>query len=414
MDLTKKNVDGLPFPTVGQTFVWDDDVKGFGVRISRKTKTYIVQNRVKGTGKLRRLSLGEHGIITAQEARRKAQIELSALLEGKDPVHEKKRAEAHKKTLRDIANDYIAERRELKESSKADIRKHLKGAFAKWADRPAILITRDKVAKRFTELSDRGPAQANQAFRVLRALFNYARGKYRHDDESLFEQNPVDILSDTKIWNTVRPRSGRIPMDKIGLSWNILRELRNDPAQTRIGETLADAVSFLLLTGCRWSEMAMLKWEQVNLNDAYWHLPDPKNRTPLTLPLPAAAIEILKQRPRTGTYVFPARTGDGYITSAHKMLNKISAAAGVGITAHDLRRTFRAVAGEVGIEFYKTKLLMGHKISGDVTITHYTETSDLRYLRPEISKISDWITRQGMIAASDKVISFPGKVEVQK
>jgi hypothetical protein len=67
------------------------------------------------------------------------------------------------------------------------------------------------------------------------------------------------------------------------------------------------------------------------------------------------------------------------------------------------------VSGECGVEFWKAKLLMGHKISGDVTISHYTETSDLRYLAPESNAIANWITRQGTIAATDNVIQMPSK-----
>jgi hypothetical protein len=52
---------------------------------------------------------------------------------------------------------------------------------------------------------------------------------------------------------------------------------------------------------------------------------------------------------------------------------------------------------------------MGHKISGDVTISHYTETSDLRYLAPESNAIADWIFRQGVIAASSNIIQLPKK-----
>jgi hypothetical protein len=54
---------------------------------------------------------------------------------------------------------------------------------------------------------------------------------------------------------------------------------------------------------------------------------------------------------------------------------------------------------------------MGHKMSGDVTISHYTETSDLRYLAPESNAIADWIIRQGNIAASDNVIQLPRRAK---
>ncbi|MCX5823475.1 MAG: tyrosine-type recombinase/integrase, partial [Deltaproteobacteria bacterium] len=214
-----------------------------------------------------------------------------------------------------------------------------------------------------------------------------------------------------KLWNRIQARSGRIPTDKIGIAWNVIQELRNAPDQSKIGETLADAVSFLLLTGARWSEAAALTWDQVDLKEGWWHLQDPKNRKPLTVPMPKAAVEILERRDKTNPFIFPARSGAGHISEARGVLEKVSAAVGVRVSPHDLRRTFRAVSGECGVEFWKAKLLMGHKISGDVTISHYTETSDLRYLAPESNLIANWIVRQGVIAASNNVIQIPSKAK---
>jgi integrase len=409
MKLTKKIVDDLPFPTVGQTLIWDDDISLFGLRISRKKKTYIVQGRVHGQGTLRRVSLGEHGIITLQEARKKAIKELSAMGEGKDPIAEKKRDTAYSLTLRDIADKYLKARRELKESSKADIEKHLKKSFSDWENRPAVEINRDKVANRFAELTEKSPAQANQAFRILRALLNFARGEYHHDGRSIIIENPVSVLSDTKRWNTVGARSGRIPTNKIGAAWNALQSLREAPEQTTISRTLADGVAFLLLTGARWSEMANLTWDHVNLDDASWSIPDPKNRNPVTFPLSRVACKILSERPKDEKYVFPSRIAEKHIKDARSVMDKISTVGGVRVSPHDLRRTFRAIAGECGIELYKTKLLMNHKLSGDITIHHYTETNDLRYLSNEINLISNWIIRQGKNAAADNVVNFPAR-----
>lgn len=411
MKLTKTVVDDLPFPSVGQQYIWDDDLRNFGLRISRKKKTYIAQGRVGR--KTRRISLGEHGVITLQDARKKAKQALSSMLGGVDPVVEKKQGKAHALTLREIADEYLSARRELKESSRKDINKHLKTSFSTWADRPAIGVTRDKVGKLFTELSDRSPAQANQAFRILRALFNFARGKYQVNDKPIFAENPVAVLSDTKRWNSIRARSGKIPTKKIGEAWNLIMALREAQDKPIVTRTLSDAVSFLLLTGCRWSEMAGLTWDHVDLEDLSWFIPDPKNRNPVTFPLSEMAGKIIADRPRSGKYVFPSRLSkekdEQHIVDARGVFEKLSELCGSRITAHDLRRTFRAIAGECGIELWKTKLLMNHKLTGDVTITHYTETSDLRYLSGEINLIANWIDRQGKIAAAGNVVPFPVK-----
>lgn len=405
MKLKKDVIESTALPGKGQIFLWDDELKGFGVRLTPSARTYIVQARV--SGKTRRVTLGKHGVLTTQEARKRAVKELSKMLAGVDPALEKKRAEARAVTLEQLVTAYIADRRNLKESSKADIFKHLNTSFSDWAKKPIVSITREKTATRFRELSDRSPAQANQAFRVLRALLNYAIGAYRSDGTATISENPVTVLSDLKLWNHIQPRSGRIPIDKIGVAWNELQGLRTAPERTTVGRTLADAVAFLMLTGARWSEMAALTWDRVNLEEGHWHVPDPKNRTPITFPLSRVAADMLKDRPQgTHGYVFPARTKTGHVAEARSVLSKVSKVIGTQITAHDTRRTFRAIAGECGIDFWKIKLLMGHKLSGDVTIQHYTETSDLRYLSEDINRISDWIVRQGVIAAADNVIQM--------
>lgn len=408
MKFTKANIEKLELPGSGQRImIWDPDFPGFGLRITPSGKMYIVQSRVNGTS--RRVSLGKHGVITLQQARRKAQGELAKMNEGIDPVVEKKTKEAYCKTLRDIINEYIKDRRNLKPSYIADIEKHLSGSFADWAKRPAVEITREKVAKRFRELSERSAAQANQAFRILRAVLNYTRAAYRPDDKPIIVENPVSILSDMKVWNKVKARSGRIPTDKVGAAWNVLQNLRANPFNTTVARTLADVTAFLLLTGARWNEAAGLTWDRVNLGEQWWYLPDPKNRNPVKFPLSDLAKEILEARPHINEYVFPSRSAKGRVKDPRGPMDKISAVAGVRVTAHDMRRTFRAIAGECGLELWKAKLLMNHRLNQDVTIGHYTETSDLRYLAPEINKIAEWVMHQGSIAASDKVVAFPGK-----
>ena len=404
MKLTKSTVEGARLPEKGQRFVWDDELRGFGIRLTPTTRTYIVQARVNGT--TRRVSLGRHGTITLQQARKKAVKELSKMVEGIDPILEKKRLKAESVPLRQVVEDYLGDRKGLKDSSRADILKHLNKAFEDWADKPIAKITRDMVLQRFRKRSELGKTQANLAFRNLRAWFNYAMGAYRAENEPIITHNPVKVLSETRSWHRIQARSGKVPLDKIGDAWAKIQQLSTAPEQT-ISRTLADLTAFLMLTGCRIGEAGPLTWDRLNLDEGWWFLPDPKNREPITRPLPKVLVGILKERPRTGDYVFPGRSS-GWVQSVRGVTDAISKAIGAEITAHDLRRTFRAVAGEVGVEFWKTKLLMGHKMSGDITLSHYTEKSDLRYLAGDLERIATWITTRKTPTA-DNVVPFPVK-----
>lgn len=396
--LTKTVVEQLSVPATGEKLYWDNELRGFGVRVTALGKrSYIAQGRVHG--KSERVTIGPHGRWTCEEARKRARDVLRDMDKGISPRVEKKRLAIQGKTLREVMRDYLADRT-LKPSSRADIEKHVTKSFKAWADEPVVRITRDMCDQRFRELSDGGlhgkrpaPQQANQAFVILRALLTYARGKYRAPDGTpILPENPVTVLSETKRWHRSQPRTGRIPDDKIGAVWALLHGTFASDAHTAAARTGAAVVAFLLLTGARWSEAAQLTWDRVNVEAGWWHLPDPKNRNPVTLPLSRPAQELLELRPRVrgNPYVFPARSGGKHVIDARPTMQRLTTVAGRHLTPHDLRRTFRAIAATCGIELWKTKLLMNHRLN-DVTIVHYTDTSNLLYLRPEVNLISEWV-----------------------
>lgn len=410
MKLTKTKVESLQIPPTSAAFFWDDELRGFGVKIMPSGKrTYIVQGRANG--KSVRATLGAHGVLTCDEARKRAMSTLLGFSNGVNPRDTKKRNKAAAVTLGEIAEQYIKERRTkkggaLSERTKQDIRKHIEKSFSDWKSAPIVKITRDKCSAKFSTLSERSEAQANQAFRYLRALINFAQEAHRIDDAPLILENPVKVISGKKMWNPDNARNGRIPLEKVGAVWNMLTERRQSPGLLQIAQTGADLVIFMLLTGSRWSEAAKLTWDRVNIEAGTWHLPDPKNHNPVTLPLAAPLAQILKERPRVegNAYVFPGRSRD-HVKDVRQTMEQVSKLAEIHLTPHDLRRSFRAIAGKCGIELWKTKLLMNH-ISADVTINNYTETSDLRYLAPESELIAAWVIEQGQKADGANVIQL--------
>lgn len=417
--LTKIKVEALPIPATGQALYWDDELPGYGVRVTASgVRSYIVQGRANG--KERRVTIGQHGkpiseteTLTADKARKLAMGLIASLSKGIDPVIEKERTQSLAVTLQDVCDVYIKERRtkkggELTPRTKADIKRHIEKSFSDWKDKPVANINRDMCSTKFTALSAKGATQANQAFRILRSLLNFAREAYRPSGVPILLENPVSVVSGKKMWNPNNAKNGKIPLDKVGAVWNLLQEKRTSEAVLPAGQAGADIVLFILLTGCRWSEAAELPKDRVHLPNGTWHIPDPKNHNEVIFPIPTPLRDMLKTRAKTkgNPYVFPSRIKDsgGHLNNALPTLKQVSKIAGLHITPHDLRRTFIAIGIHLKIEMWKLKLLTNHVIQDDVTITNYTETNDLRYLSGESEQIAAWIVEQGKIAAGANVI----------
>ena len=89
------------------TVLWDDEIKGFGVRVYPSgARQYLAQYR--RTGRLRRLALGAHGVLTCEQARAMARDVLARALRGEDPAGERREA-AQAPTVAEIAERYMDE-----------------------------------------------------------------------------------------------------------------------------------------------------------------------------------------------------------------------------------------------------------------------------------------------------------------
>ena len=64
--LTKKRVESIK-PTDRDSFQWDDELRGFGVRVKASgARSYVIQYRNRH-GRSRRLTIGAHGRLTPRK-----------------------------------------------------------------------------------------------------------------------------------------------------------------------------------------------------------------------------------------------------------------------------------------------------------------------------------------------------------
>ncbi len=414
--LTQGAADTLKPPTgvtrtgkpVNQSFAWCGKLNGFGIRCTLNgAKSWVVQGRINTQE--RRITLGNHALLSFEEARKRAKAILLQMGDGIDPVQEAQQVEAQSATLSQVAEDYIEHRRTkhgaLRQHTIDDIRKHCTKALGDWKDRPIRTITSAMVLAKFKELSKTRTAQANQALIVFQALHGWAR----KSNPSLVK----DLVGDTLkgMWHASVARTGRIPFDKVGEAWRMLEKRRTvvDRRGTAVG---AAAVSFQMLTGMRWGEVTGLTWDRVDLDGKVpsWSLTadDAKNHNPLTVPLCSQAVALLREREhvsKRSAYVFPQhKNPKAPLGNPQALWDEVSELCGLRLTSHDMRRTFLAIAIKSGVELWRAEILTNH-IPQSVTLVHYVETNDLREDYAEhAQRVGDWIEAAATATASPATV----------
>lgn len=384
--LTKTFVDNVTLPALNpdgsksQEFHRDTALPGFALRVtSGGTKSFIIETRIDG--KVKRKTIGKFGAITVEQARKQAQIFRGEVASGTNPINEAKKREVKATTLKQAFDDYLAVRKNLKPGTIHDYTRVLNEAFPDWQNKPLTSITKEMVAARHAELGKKSPARANNAMRVLRAIFNHARHSYETPDgNTIIQINPVDRLSQSRGWYNVKRRQTVIKAHQLK-EWY--------QATLQINPTTRDYLHLVLFTGLRKMEAARLTWADIDLEGKTLTVRDTKNQEPHTLPLSDFLHELLVGRKdeTSGKWLFPNPQGDGHLKEPRTAVDRVASLSGVEFTLHDLRRTFITVAESLDIPAYALKRLLNHKMANDVTAGYIV--SDVERLRLPMQKITD-------------------------
>ena len=110
--ITKRAVDALAPRNGAEVVLWDQEIRGFGIRArAGGAKTYILHYRA-GTGRgapLRKLTIGKHGSPwTPDNARTEAKRLLGLIASGEDPA-ERRATERKTLTVAELCDLYLAE-----------------------------------------------------------------------------------------------------------------------------------------------------------------------------------------------------------------------------------------------------------------------------------------------------------------
>jgi integrase len=370
--IKKRTVDAAPLPDKGDPdgFLWDTELKGFGLRIKPSgVKTYVLKYRVGS--RTRRLTIGKHGPLwTAEEARRAALDLLRCVKDGRDPGAEKSEAR-DALTVSFLADLYLAEGIAEKPNKKAsswvtdrsNIERHVKPLLG---HKVAKLLTPADVAKFQADVAA-GKSKADvKTGRRGRAIVRGGRGTAAR---SLAVLGAMLQFAVKRKHITANPAKG-VPLLKGNKKERFLSEAEvkrlaeavyDMEAERKLSSTAAAAITLLMLTGCRKSEILALLWEWVDFERSCLRLPDSKTGAKV-VPLASSAIKLLSELPRDTTYVLPAAKGAGHYIGLQKDWQRVRFRAGLpGLRLHDLRHSFASFAVADGNTLFMVGKVLGHR-----------------------------------------------------
>lgn len=396
LKLTNDSVEELPFTLEKgkQSFHYDTELKGFGVRIGNKTKTYIAETKI--FGKTVRVSIGKSDELTAQQAKKIAKQKLADMSQNINPNAITRENRIKSVTLKEVYIDYMTARKSLKPTTKRDYKTCAEKYLKDWLNMAMIDINRDMVEQKHLQLSKASEARANLAMRFLRALFNFAAEYRDTKDRVIIMDNPVKRLSAKKIWNKVERRSNYIQTHQLKIWWDAVWSLKADPLDptTQSRETIRDYLVLLLFSGLRREEALTLTWDNIDFSAKTLTAVDTKNCTDHVLPLSDFLFDLFKRRKNQSdsNWVFPGNGKTGRIVEPRKQIAKVIEISKIKFSPHDIRRTFASIVNNLAdtISYFTVKRLLNHK-SSDVTAGYVQH--DLEKLREAMQAIADYILK---------------------
>jgi integrase len=394
--LTKRMIDALE-PAGTDTFVWDKDLKGFGLKITPAgTRVYLVQSRLKGH--LRRFTIGKHGSPwTPDQARKRANDLLQALAHDLDPGAEKLAAKRGL-TLSQLCDLYLAEGCATKKAStvivdRGRIKRHIKPLLGnkKVADITRVDLERFMAAvtsgKTATDVRTGrhgrarvtgGRGTATRTMGLLGAILSFAVVRGLRPD------NPARCIR--------RYRGRHLERFLKDTELNRLAGALEAAQAEGVNPYAIAAIKLLLLTGMRKNEVLSLRHSWVDSQRGLLKLPDSKTGAKV-VPVGPAALQLIESLRSVveNPHVFPGAKPGGHLTGLQKIWVRIRTDAGLSdLRLHDLRHHFISVGASSGESLYILGKVAGHRQAS--TTQRYAHLAD-NPVRAAAERISNLIEK---------------------
>jgi integrase len=373
--ITEKAVRGLTPPSAGNAIVYDEEIPGFGVRVTAAgAKSFVLNYRING--RERRFTIGRLPGLNVAAARMRAIEWRGRILAGEDPL-DQKQAERRAQTVAELAKEYLEGYAAAKKRSRSvrDDKANIEAIIT-----PRIGSLKVKaVTKRDIEdihiALKATPVRANRVLALLSNMFYWS---------GLFDATNNPARAKCRTRNDGIEKYRETPRTRF-LSEEEMERLAT-ALDAQANQESANVIRLLLLTGARKGEVLSAEWGHFDLKAGVWVKPShhTKQKKQERVPLNDDAIELLGQMRKTAesAYLFPNREGKGgrsiglgHRKDVREVWDEVRTAAKLeGVHLHDLRHTFASHAVGHGVSLHIVGRLLGHTQSA--TTMRYAHLED--------------------------------------
>jgi integrase len=315
LKFSKLRLLSLPWPKTTVAYYYDTETRGLAISVGTSgRKSFFLYRKVSGAP--RRIPIGLFPDISVEQARTAAERLNGEIASGENTLI--KATTKKGPTFKEVFADYMEKHsRPTKVTWKEDEQMFERNLTGKrgWIDLSKMKLkdvgvhevkelhramTRF-VNKKGKEVSR--PIAANRTLALVSSIFTHAIR------EGIFDElNPCRAVKK----NRHKSRERFLQRDEVEFFFDALRCDNN--------KLIVDFIEFALLTGVRRGNILAIKWDQISWGRSEWCIPVTKNGESQTIPVPAAAMEILIRRrdarPTDGTaseFVFAGRGVTGHL-----------------------------------------------------------------------------------------------------
>jgi len=347
--LTDARVSAIAPPPTGQVEHPDDLVRGLRLRVGAGgRKAWIVRTRA-GKKQINK-TLGPYPLISLATAREQARDFLITLAKEGDV--------RQKRTFGELADHWIENVAKVKNKSWHNQERRLEiYVLPKWRNTDLASIRRADVRDLIDGID--GIVAPGRALAIIRTLFRYAMAR------DWVDASPAEAIPNP---------SQDIPRDRFLAMDEVARVYRT---ADMMGYPFAGFFKLLILTGQRRTEVASMRWADIDLAAGTWVLQseDTKSARAHLLPLSPQAVALLKATPQFGPYVWSS-DGETHIkcySQGKAKLDKLLTASGGDMKPwrlHDLRRTAATHMVRLGVSELVVGRVLNHAPQGVTARTY--------------------------------------------